>query len=565
MTLFRRSLVLSSLTLAALVSPLAAQNVEPVAVVSIANGEKNLADIVYLTGIVGMEDTGKTAQLFGNALTAGVDKTKPSGLLVLPSGTDFQAVAFIPVTNLKLLLEVHKEQVGEPKDIGGSILEIGTDRKAFVKEQAGWAFVAERKELLNVVPSDPTQLLGDLPSKYNIAGRVFVQNIPAELRKAAIDQMKAGMEAATKAQPMQPGAPDPAQMQALMQVYTQQMERLINETDEVTAGLVVNPAGKSVNLEFSLSAKDGTDLAKRMALQTNLKSSFGGIALPEAAFSAVATAQLTEADLAQAKAMVKVQRLQLTQQIDMIGTNFTPEQKEALKKLMGRYLDLIEQSSSTRQDGGFAVVLAPGSLSAVAGGFVPDDAAVDAVVKEFADFVKANPNPSGATMEFTMNAGTLGDLKLHRGSMVVNQQDFRRQARFRRGQWQEQHLFRGRQGLRKCTQEGHRPLFVASGPAGAAVPDDGFRAADPEVRPVARSGKPADRRHFHGPDFVARTGRRRQAADHGLGRSQERDVPRRGARGHHPYRRRSGQNDERSVQRRPAAVGSAPRAGWRIA
>jgi hypothetical protein len=433
MTLIRRSLALCAFSLAALAAPLpplAAQNVKPVAVVSIANVERNLADIVYLTQIVGMEDTGKTAQLFGNALTAGMDKTRPSGLLILPSGTDFQAVAFIPVTNLKLLLEVHKEQVGEPKDIGGSILEIGTDRKAFIKEQAGWAFVAERKELLSVVPADPTQLLGDMPSKYNIAGRVFVQNIPAELRKMAIDQIKAGMEAATKAQPMQAGQPNPAQTEAMMKIYTQQFERLINDSEEVTAGVAVNAAGKSVNLEFSLTAKDGTDLAKRMALQMNLKSSFAGIALPEAAFSAVGTAQLTEADLAQAKAMVKVQREQMMQQVEMFGTNFTPEQKEALKKLLGRYLDLMEQSSSTRQDGGFAVVLAPSSFSAVAGGFVPDDAAVDAVVKEFADFVKANPNPSGATMEFTMNAGTLGDLKLHRGSMAVNQQDATNRAIF---------------------------------------------------------------------------------------------------------------------------------------
>jgi hypothetical protein len=55
----------------------AAQNLKPVAVVSIASVEKNLADVVYLTRIVGMEDTGKTAQLFGNALTAGMDKTRP--------------------------------------------------------------------------------------------------------------------------------------------------------------------------------------------------------------------------------------------------------------------------------------------------------------------------------------------------------------------------------------------------------------------------------------------------------------------------------------------------------
>jgi hypothetical protein len=147
------------------------------------------------------------------------------------------------------------------------------------------------------------------------------------------------------------------------------------------------------------------------------------MALPEAAIAAVGVAQLNEADLAQAKAMVKVQRDQLLQQVDAFGANFSPEQKEALKKLLGRYLDLAEQSSSTRQDSGFAVVLAPGSFTAVAGGYVPDGAAVDAVAKEFAEFLKTTPNPSGVAMEFTPNAGTLGELKLHRGSMALKPDD----------------------------------------------------------------------------------------------------------------------------------------------
>lgn len=200
-------------------------------------------------------------------------------------------------------------------------------------------------------------------------------------------------------------------------------ERLINEADEVTVGLIADPVAKSVSLDFAMTAKDGTELAKRMALQTNLKSSFAGMALPEAAFSAVGTAQLTEADVAQAKAMVKVQRDQLLRQIETASAQFSAEQKEAIKKLLGRYLDLAEQVSSTRQDSGFAVVLAPKSFTVVAGGFVPDGTNVDAVVKEFADFVKTNPAPDAGAIEFTMNSGTLGDLKLHSGSMVIKEEN----------------------------------------------------------------------------------------------------------------------------------------------
>lgn len=431
MTLLRRSFWLP-LVLAALAAPLSAQTAsaqtaKPVAVLSIASVEKNLADVVYLTKIVGMEDTGKTAQLFGNALTAGMDKTRPSGLLIVPSGANFQAIAFVPVTNLKLLLEVHKEQVGEPKDIGGSILEIGTDRKAFIKEQAGWAFVAEQKEHLSVVPADPTQLLGDLPSKYNVAARVFMQNIPASLKQMAIEQIKQGMNAATAGAPGVPGQPAQPN-QAQMEAVVKQLESLINEADEITVGLAVSPPDKSVSIDFAMTARDGTELAKRMALQSNLKSSFTGMVLPEAAISGVSTVQLTENDLALAKTQFKAQRDQAVQQLETLGATLSPEQKESLKKLVGHYLDLAERALNTRQDSGFAVVLAPRSVAAVAGGYVPDNVSLDASVKEFADFLKANPDAAGIT--FTMNSGTLGDLTLHRGSIPLKAEDAAARAVF---------------------------------------------------------------------------------------------------------------------------------------
>src|SRR5829696_500305 len=130
--------------LAAPVAPARAQALKPVAVVSIASIKENLTDISYLARIAGMEDAGKTAMFVGNAFTSGIDKTKPIGLYVVPQAGDFHGVAFVPVSDLKVLLEVNKESIGTPKDVGNGILEIGAQgRTAFIKEQAGWAFVTE--------------------------------------------------------------------------------------------------------------------------------------------------------------------------------------------------------------------------------------------------------------------------------------------------------------------------------------------------------------------------------------------------------------------------------------
>jgi hypothetical protein len=54
--------------------------------------------------------------------------------------------------------------------------------------------VAQSQEHLGGLPADPVALLGDMPQKYNIAARLMVQNVPEELRRMAIDEIKIGME-----------------------------------------------------------------------------------------------------------------------------------------------------------------------------------------------------------------------------------------------------------------------------------------------------------------------------------------------------------------------------------
>jgi hypothetical protein len=423
--LLNRLFLLPLLGLALFAAPLAsavAQDLKPVAIVSIASVEKNLADIVYLTRIVGMEDTGKTAMLFGNALTAGMDKTRPSGLFVVPAGKEFHAVAFLPVTDLKLLLEVHKEQVGEPKDVGGSILEIGTDQKAFVKEQNGWAFLAEKKEQLGTLPADPAQLLGDLAKNYNVAGRVLVQNIPPELKKLALDQMKAGAEQATKT-PAAQADPNRAQIDQMLKTYMLQIERLLNEAEELSLGLRVNAEGKSVGVDVNFIAREGTDLAKQMAMQVDLKSSFAGFLVPDAAFSVNYASVISPTEIEQAKTVIRSQREQVVKQLDTAAaqtTEITPEQKEAVKKMLGQFFDLAEQAvASGKSDGGAVLMLGPGTVQFASGQFLPDGAAVDKIVQESFDLFKKHAGPNAPPVELTMNAATHGEVKFHRGSVPV--------------------------------------------------------------------------------------------------------------------------------------------------
>jgi hypothetical protein len=401
---------------AVLVAPLAAlaQAPKPVAIVSIASVKEQLADVGYLTRTAGMEDAGKSAMFFANALTAGLEKEKPIGLYVVPQPGDLHAIAFLPVRDLKTLLEVQKEYLGTPKDVGNGILEIGTDRKAFLKEQAGWAFVAVSQEHLANLPPDPTAVLGDLPAKYNVAIKLLVQNIPQEQRQLAIDQVKIGMERGLAAQRGQRANFDRQATEQVMKVWMANLERLINETEEVLIGLGVDSNEKHTILEIGITAKEGTALARQAALQQDAKTQFGGFLLPDAAVTMTAVSRTTPEDLAQIGPAMKASREMWSKQIDD-APGVPADKRDAAKRVMGEFMDVIEKTAATgRGDFGLAVVLLPKSLSFALGGYIADGAAMEKALKDGLELAKslAKDQAGGPQVEF--NVGTHGQIRLHR-------------------------------------------------------------------------------------------------------------------------------------------------------
>jgi hypothetical protein len=403
----RHKLWLACALIAILAPAAVAQNIKPVAIVSVASINENLADVGYITRTAGMEDFGRTVSFLARGVTAGIDKDKPLGLYVLPQAGDFHAVAFLPLADLKLLLETQKEYVGTPKDVGNGILEIGTTKTAYLKEQAGWAFVAESKDHLTDLPADPLAVLGELPKKYNVAAKVLVQNIPQELRRMAIDQIKFGLERGLAAPRARGNNVD---VEKLLQTSLGGIERLINETDELVIGLGIDADKRAVQLDVSLSAQEGTALARQMALQQDVKTQFAGLLMPEASITLSAASRTSPEELAQIGPALKAQRDMWAKQIDD-SPDLPAEKREAAKRVLTQVFDVLEKTAASgRGDFAAAVVLLPKSLSFVAAGYVADGPAMEKAIRDGLDLAKDQPN--FPTIQF--NAGSHGEVKFHR-------------------------------------------------------------------------------------------------------------------------------------------------------
>src|SRR4029453_13883820 len=106
--------------------------------------------------------------------------------------------------------------------------------------------------------------------------------------------------------------------------------KLINEADEVLIGLAIDEAAKRTVLDFGFSAKEGTSLARSLAMQTDVKTNFGGFFVPEASVTLNFASKAGPDEIEQAKAALKAARVQWGKQIDD-SPDIPPDKPEEIK------------------------------------------------------------------------------------------------------------------------------------------------------------------------------------------------------------------------------------------
>ncbi|MBC8870895.1 MAG: hypothetical protein H8E44_15835 [Planctomycetes bacterium] len=372
----------------------AAQEIKPVAVISIAGSDELLGDIGYITEAAGAGDFGRLAALMATPYTAPLDRKKPIGAyVVLSDQNEPAAVGFIPVKDLDVFLAALKEQIGEPEDAGDGVLEIGTDRPQpmFVKEQKGWAFVSNKKEMLENLPRNPTKLLGGLNKDYTLAVRVNVSNLPEGLRQMAVQQLRKGFN-----ESIENVRDDKAAEigRKLGEGWVDAFITLVEDTEAVTLGFEIDAESQTTHIDITVTAVEGTKLAEEMATVEEANSAFAGFLLPDAAATFHAAGKSAETDVEQMLLLLDVIREEAMKGIEKDNDLDNDEERDTAKAIVGQFLDIAEQTVKARTvNCGGVLVLKPNSLAAALGGFVSDGDALEQAIGELWDFAKEkDPN-----------------------------------------------------------------------------------------------------------------------------------------------------------------------------
>jgi hypothetical protein len=387
------SMMTVALLLAGSASRAAAQgDMKPILVVSLAGYQRIMDDIAFVGKLSDSPDLAKNLEGMITFFTqgqglAGLDKTKPWGLAASTDGLSFQLLGFVPVTDLKKLLDALSGFLGDPDQEDGVYkIQAGLPIPLYLKEHKGYGYLSQDAASLSSLPDDPTKLLGGLDKQYDVAVRLNVQNIPEVFRQLAIDQIKMGVEGS-----LEQGADESdKEFEERSKMTQQQMDTLVttlNELDELTLGLSIDESARRTYIDLQMTAAEGTPTAKQMVSLPAPPSKFAGFLIPDAVATMHVNSKSSPDNTDQSLIMVNSLRQQVMSQLD--DQDFGNEQvKSTIKDVVGQVMDVLQDTVKKGVVNGGAVVVGDGPFTLAAGGLVSDASRLEAVVKKLADLAK---------------------------------------------------------------------------------------------------------------------------------------------------------------------------------
>ncbi len=390
----------------------------PVAMLSITNLDRLLSDTTYMLRACNVPEVGGLVSVMANQYTQGLDRTRPLGLSVTMDGETPVPVGFLPVSDRAAFFDSLAAIGVEPDDLGDGLFEIAAGGNAiFVKDANGWLYISQTEEALDKVPVDPSAALGELPKKYDLAVKVNLQALPADMVEMMTDQIRGGFER-QMAEQGDRTEEEVKKARELGEASMAQLEQTIRDTEQLIFGWAIDAQGQKTFMDGAAQFVAGSKLAAQADAAKNLKTAFSAFKLPQPAVSFRSTSTVADAD----KPVIKNSLNTSLQQVEeRIGNQVNNTQaSEALVKLVKSLGKLLEQTIDEGTiDGALSASVSGDALKVLVGGRVADGKALAQAVQ---DAVKDLSGISEVP-KFEFAYETYGGMTLHRTSIPIQTND----------------------------------------------------------------------------------------------------------------------------------------------
>jgi hypothetical protein len=198
---------------------------------------------------------------------------------------------YVPVTELNSLLAQVELPFGEAMSTGGGTWYLPGCSMPYVRGlENGWAVFSTSPQRRDTAVPQPESLAELFPNNCSAGLRVNVANIPLQVRRLALQEVKQfleiGLSSAAANAAASPSIADAMAMnQTLANMQLSMFEDLASGTESVKVTWGVSPRQRHGELRFRLTAVPETRLARQM-MAAQAINRFGGFRNPQALFSA---------------------------------------------------------------------------------------------------------------------------------------------------------------------------------------------------------------------------------------------------------------------------------------
>ncbi|WP_182865286.1 hypothetical protein [Stieleria mannarensis] len=376
---------------------------QPVVVVTLGSVKKLMDDVSYLAEITSQPQLAMFPMLAAT-FTQGMDMDQPIGMLVPLVGGTPQPIVVLPTKDIRPILKRLEAQTGPVDELDDGTLVLTVNQNMlYIKQNANNAVAAQNQAALALAPEDAGDLFQGMGNNYNVAIRLQVQQVPVEIRNILIDQLRQGFEQTMAQQP------DAASGREVAENSIAQLERLVQEADELNVGLNIDKANKQVALDFSFTAVGGTQLAAVYGGQQSIPSRFASVIRDDAAAYIHSATSISPEAITQAKEGIASSLSMIKGALENEG-NLTEDQVNEIDQYIDRLSDIVTESlSEGKADMGALVMAGRDEFKAVIGTFVADGNKVAELAKDLATKVPDSPDAP----KFKFDNGNFGGVTLH--------------------------------------------------------------------------------------------------------------------------------------------------------
>lgn len=391
---------------------------QPGIIISLTNLNEHLSDIEHLVEAAGFGQMKGLVRMGTAEYIRGIDPEKPMGAMLFFEGDnpEPEVLGFLPVTDIDDVLDTIAQFVDIDDGDDDIILTTDDGTELTVRVQEGYAYVTRNPEMLEVLPSDPANLLGDLPSEYNLAARVFGQRIPEALRNQMVDLIREGAE---ESMDRAGDGPEAELHRANFEYSMASIESLINDTDEVIAGMHIDEENERIYIDMKFVGTPDSRLAKQCAVMAQAPPTrFGGFLLDDAALNLHFSGKMMMEDVAQVQTMIEKLSDAAEMEIEKGVENEDLSEDEATvaKRILG---DLVDVVGGCLDDGvmdmGAALTLKDDAPALAMGLQISNGSKLEATVKELAEIAESEDAP----MEFRFDTANEDGIRYHEIDVLV--------------------------------------------------------------------------------------------------------------------------------------------------